>query len=209
MRWHSFYPSRVCHYIPQIKNKYLKKVKFYQKRLDFFMKSLCVYVHTSTHNEGDNMFIDVSKNNGKDYLRLAKCKRVMNGKGVKTARNTILLNIGSIDKFDDGQPEYLERLRKSFRAGTPLIPSLLPFCENELPREKYTFSFEEGNPNCIGSPKLFSNLFLERFIEELGLRNLFSSYKGFTKIKYDVYGFAKLLIMGRILSSRLYRWDCL
>ena len=146
------------------------------------------------------MFIDVSKNNGKDYLRLAKSKRVLNDKGVKVARNDILFNIGPLDKFDDGKPDYLERLRKSFRAGTPIIPSLAPFCENEFPRERYTFSFEEGNPNCFGSPKIFSNLLLERIIEELGLRNLFSSYKGFTKIQYDVYGFAKLLIIGRLLN---------
>jgi len=34
----------------------------------------------------------------------------------------------------------------------------------------------------------------------LGLRNLVSSYKGFTKIGYDVYGFVKMLIYGRILQ---------
>lgn len=36
-------------------------------------------------------------------------------------------------------------------------------------------------------------------MEELGLNTLFSSYKEFTKIQYDVYGFAKLLIFGRLL----------
>ena len=30
--------------------------------------------------------------------------------------------------------------------------------------------------------------------------NFFSTYKGFRKIEYDVYGFAKLLIIGRVLS---------
>jgi uncharacterized protein YjhX (UPF0386 family) len=33
----------------------------------------------------------------------------------------------------------------------------------------------------------------------LGLNTFFSSYKGFTKLEYDVYGFAKLLIFGRLL----------
>ena len=129
-----------------------------------------------------------------------KSKRVTNDKGVKVPRNTVVLNIGSLEKFDDGHPDYLGRLRKSFRAGTPLIPSLEPYCTNESPREKYTFTFDEGNPNCAGSPKIFSHLLLERIIEELGLRNLFSSYKGFTRIEYDVYGFAKLLIFGRLLN---------
>jgi len=146
------------------------------------------------------MFIDLSKNNGKDYLRLLKSKRVKNDKGIKVPRNTVVLNIGSLEKFDDGQPDYLGRLRRSFRAGIPLIPALEPYCTNEAPREKYTFTFEEGSPECVGAPKLYSHLFLERILEELGLRNLFSSYKGFTKIEYDVYGFAKLLIFGRLLN---------
>jgi len=146
------------------------------------------------------MFIDTSKNNGKDYIRLVESKRVQNDQGHKVARKTVILNIGPLDKFDDGQPGYLERLRKSFSAGIPLIPSLEPYCAKEKPRKKYTFTFEEGSPECVGTPKLYSHLFLERILEELGLRNLFASYKGFTKIEYDVYGFAKLLIFGRLLN---------
>jgi len=146
------------------------------------------------------MFIDVFKNNGNDYIRLAESNRVLNDKGKKIARKTVVLNIGPLEKFDDGQPDYLGRLRRSFRAGEPLIPSLEPYCTKEKPREKYTFTFEECSPECVGAPKLYSHLFLERIIEELGLRNLFSSYKGFTKIEYDVYGFARLLIIGRLLN---------
>ena len=164
------------------------------------------------------MFIDVFKNNGNDYIRLAESNRVLNDKGKKVARKTVILNIGPLEKFDDGQPGYLERLRKSFRVGEPLIPSLQPYCTNERPREKYTFTFEEGSPECVGTPKLYSHMLLERIIEELGLRNLFSSYKGFTKIKYDTRPFflsnpehidAHLLIcmialiMTRIIQNRI------
>jgi transposase len=146
------------------------------------------------------MFIDISKNNGKDYIRLAKSTRVLNNQGAKVSRKIVVLNIGPLDKFDDGQPDYLTRLRKSFRAGMPLIASLEPYCSKNKPHEKYTFTFLEGNPDCFGSPKLFSHLLLERILEELGLRNLFASYKGFSKLTYDVYGFAKLLIFGRLLN---------
>ena len=51
------------------------------------------------------MFIDISKNNGKDYLRLTKSNRVKNNKGIKVARNTVIYNIGPLDKFDDGKPK--------------------------------------------------------------------------------------------------------
>jgi transposase len=146
------------------------------------------------------MYVECFKNNGKDYLRLVKSQRVVNNKGIKTATKSIVFNIGPLSRFDDGRPDYIDRLKKSFKAGIPLIQSLEPYCTNEKPREKYTFTFEEGSPDCVGAPKLYSHLLLERIIEELGLRNLFSSYKGFTKIEYDVYGFAKLLIFGRILN---------
>jgi transposase len=146
------------------------------------------------------MFVDLCRNNGKKYLRLVNSVRVINKEGYKVPQKQVVFNIGPLDKFDDGQPDYLERLRKSFRAGEPLIHTLQPYCTKERPREKYTFTFEEGSPECAGSPKLFSHMFIERILEELGLRNLFASYKGFTKIEYDVYGFAKLLILGRLLN---------
>jgi len=124
----------------------------------------------------------------------------MNEKGQKVARKMVILNVGSLEKYDDGEENYLERLRKSFRAGLPLIEALRPYCEKEQPRERYKMEFEEGNPNCAGITKIYSYALIERIIEELGLRNFFSTYKGFSKIKYDVYGFGKLLIIGRVLN---------
>ena len=146
------------------------------------------------------MFLEIFKNNGRDYLRVGSSSRVKNKLGVKVAKKTIVLNVGVLSKFDDGLPNYFERLRQSFKAGNPLIPELLPYCTKEAPRKKYKFVFDEGNPDCIGDTKLYCHKFLERIVEELGLREFFSAYKGFTKIEYDLYGFAKLLIFGRLLN---------
>ena len=148
---------------------------------------------------GFSVFIEMIKNNGKEYLRLVHAVRKPNKNGDMVSAKNALLNIGPLDRFDDGQPDYLPRLRKSFKAGAPLIPSLLPFCPSEKPMETYSFSIKEGSPDCFGHPRLFSHLLLERILEELGLNTFFSSYKGFTKLEYDVYGFAKLLIFGRLL----------
>jgi len=146
------------------------------------------------------MFIEKIKNNGKDYLRLVHAVRKPNKNGDMVSTKKVILNIGPLDRFDDGEPDYVNRLKKSFKAGTPLIPALLPYCSDERPAEIYREIFREGSPDCFGHPRLFSNILLERLLEELGLRNLFSSYKAFTKIQYDVYGFAKLLIFGRLLN---------
>ena len=146
------------------------------------------------------MFIDLFKNNGTDYLRLAKSYRAKNEKGLKTARKTVVLNIGPLAKFDDGQPDYMARLRKSFHTGKPLIAVLEPYCARKAPRETYTFNFEEGDTACFGTPKIFSHVLVERILEELGLMAFFASYKNFTKIQYNVYSFVKLMVFGRLLN---------
>ena len=146
------------------------------------------------------MFIEKVKNNGTDYLRLVEGVRIANKDGYKTTHKKVILNIGPLKRFDDGQPDYVERLKKSFKAGNPLIPALLPYCDAQQPAEQYRFVINEGSPDCFGHPKLFCHVLLERILEELGLNALFSSYKGFTRLQYDVYGFAKLLIFGRLLN---------
>ena len=146
------------------------------------------------------MFVEVVQNNGKKYLRLVQSVRVTNKDGYKVSQKKVVCNIGPLDRFDDGQPDYVDRLKQSFKAGSPLIPALEPYCPQEKPAQDYHFSIKEGSPDCFGHPRLFSHVLLERILEELGLHFLFSTYKGFTKIQYDVYGFAKLLIFGRLLS---------
>ena len=151
-------------------------------------------------SKGGCMFIEVVQNNGNKYLRLVQSVRVTNKDGYKVSQKKVIKNIGPLSRFDDGEPDYVERLKKSFNDGNPLIPELLHYCSEEKYVEKYKFTINEGSPDCFGHPKLFSHVLLERIIEELGLNNFFSSYKGFTKIKYDVYAFAKLLIFGRLLN---------
>ena len=146
------------------------------------------------------MFIEVVQNNGNKYLRLVQSIRVINKDGFKVSQKKVVKNIGPLDRYDDGEPDYVNRLKKSFKAGAPLIPELREYCEGEQPQEKYHFTIQEGSPECFGHPKHYSQVLLERIIEEIGLRNFFASYKGFTKLEYDVYGFAKLLIFGRFLN---------
>jgi transposase len=146
------------------------------------------------------MFIEVNRVNGKPYLRLVNSIRVKNAQGYSVPKKQLVRSIGYLDKFDDGKPEYISRLRKSFKAGKPLIETLLPYCDKKAGLAQYRFSFTEGEPACIGNPKLFSHMLIERIMEELGLMAFFSSYKNFTKIEYNVYSFVKLMIFGRILN---------
>ncbi len=99
------------------------------------------------------MFIEVFKNNGIEYLRLAESRRKTNQHGVKVSSKKIILNIGPLHKFDDGEPEYLERLKESFKNGNPLISELKEYTE-PLPQSKtYIAEFKEGDSSCIGDLK--------------------------------------------------------
>lgn len=146
------------------------------------------------------MYIEKCTNNGTSYLRLVESYRAPNSKGVKVAKKKLILNIGPLSKFDDGKPDYINRLKESFKSGCPLIPSLLPYCEKKQPLEKYKLEYSEGDPYLIGSPKLYSHSLLERIIEELGLVELFRGYKSIYNIEFDLLGFVRLLIYGRILN---------
>lgn len=145
------------------------------------------------------MFIEKFLNNGIPYLRLVDSHRFTNDKGIRSVRKKSILNIGPLKKFDDGQDDYLDRLKASFKRGNPIIPILQPFCSSQPIREKYNLQLSEGDPFCIGHPKLYSHCLIERILEELGLITFFNRYKQFTKYEFDLTGFFRLLIYGRIL----------
>lgn len=55
----------------------------------------------------------------------------VNGKMVQRARLT--LNIGPLSRFDDHKPNYVRRLRESFKRGEPLVDLLKPCRADALP----------------------------------------------------------------------------
>jgi hypothetical protein len=56
----------------------------------------------------------------------------------------------------------------------------------------------EGDPDCIGTVKLFSHSLIKRILEEIGLIGLFNRYKTLTNYQFDLIGFFRLLVYGRI-----------
>ena len=145
------------------------------------------------------MHIEKYKSSGKYYLRLVQNKYIIDDNGNSIGRKQLIYSIGAYDKFDDGQPDYLERLRQSFRDGTPLIPALLPYVGAPAP-QKYTVTFEEGDEACFGSPKLFAPCILDPVFSALGLDEFFASIKHSSKIQYDLQGIVRLLTFSRILD---------
>ena len=145
------------------------------------------------------MFVEVTKNNGIPYLRLVKGIRRPNAKGIMTVTKKTILNIGPLSRYDDGQPDYIKRLKESYRNGNPLIPELLSYIE-EPPAKKYTIEFNAGGKYCFACPKRFAPSILDPAFSALGLDQLFASIKHSSRIQYDLQGIVRLLIYGRLLE---------
>ena len=146
------------------------------------------------------MFVECYKNHGVETLRFVEGKSGISRNGKRTVTKRVILTLGPLHRYDDGQPDYVKRLKQSFVDGNPLIDSLLPYCSPENVRKQYKFTFTAGDPHCFGETKLYAQCLIDRILEELGLNAAINSYKGFSKIKYDILGLFRLMVYGRILN---------
>lgn len=145
------------------------------------------------------MALEVITNNGYKYIRIVENKYVVVN-GSPSCRKKVLFNVGPVSKFDDGKPDYIKRLKDSFKNGNPLIPSLYPYVDKKPVKEVYDISFKEGDPDCIGHNKIFANALIERIMEEIGITSFVGKYKAQTNYEFDLMGFVRLLMYGRILN---------
>ena len=136
---------------------------------------------------------------GRSYLRLVRSKRRLTRNGKPISGKELVLGLGPLAKHDDGLPDYLERLRASFRAGKPLIKELEAYV-GEAPKERFTVAFNAGDPKCLGKPKRMAATILDPVFNALGLDELFASVKFSSKIGYDLTGIVRLLTYGRLLD---------
>jgi hypothetical protein len=145
------------------------------------------------------MFIECFKNNGTDYLR------VMEGYSVKVCgatkcRRRVVRNIGPLSRFDDGQPEFLDRLRQSFKEGNPIIRELADLLVSDRPADYITIRYDRhSDTDCMSTPKNMGYFLLDGLYDALGINDVLAKHKSMTKLEYDLNGLAKLLIFGRIL----------
>ena len=146
------------------------------------------------------MFVECYKNHGVETLRLVEGKSGISKNGKRTVTQRVILTLGPLHRYDDGQPDYVKRLKQSFVDGNPLIDSLLPYCSPENVKKQYKFTFAAGDPHCFGETKLYAQCLIDRILEELGLNAAINSYKGFSKIEYDILGLFRLMVYGRILN---------
>ena len=149
------------------------------------------------------MFIECYKNNGTDYLRLVRSVRrpKKSDPSVCSSYKVTELNIGPLSRFDDGKPDYVRRLKQSFRDGNPLIPALRPYVnETAVPKHEGLPADTSLFKTSFAHPRYASTILLDRIFQELGLSELFNTIKFSSRIEYPLTDYVRLLVFDRILN---------
>ena len=145
------------------------------------------------------MFIECVKNNGTDYLRVIEgFNYYVDGK--RKHKRRVVKNIGPLSRFDDGEPDYLQRLRESFRAGVPLIGALSVLLTDKPPVKRILIEFDPEDERSYASPKNCGYFVLDSLYDALGIYDVLSLHKSRAGLGFDLNGCAKLLGFGRVLA---------
>lgn len=144
------------------------------------------------------MHIEKFKLNGIVYLRLAESYSTMVN-GVSKQKKRSLYHIGPLHRYDDGDPNYLERLRQSFRQGNPLIAELEPYVQ--MNRNIVSIEFDRSSEEqTTADIKNIGYFLVDALFDALGISSVLTLHKSRKKIPYDLVGLTKLLVIGRTLS---------
>jgi transposase len=147
---------------------------------------------------GMTMQIVCTNNNGIKYLQVQESHYEMS-EGKARQKRRVVKNLGPLSRFDDGQPDFLGRLRASFREGHPILPELADLAGQALP-PKIRLELDPCDPSdCVCDPKNIGYFLLEGLYGALGIDDVLTAYKSRSRIGYDLNGIAKLLVFGRIL----------
>jgi transposase len=143
------------------------------------------------------MQIVCSNNNGTKYLQVQE-SYYDSSSGAGRQRKRVVRNLGPLKRFDDGKPDFLYRLRSSFRNGNPIIPELSDLVSPSARKIRLEIDPSELT-DCVCNPKNIGYFLLDALYDNLGVYDVLNRYKSDSKLEYDLNGIARLLVFGRLL----------
>ena len=144
------------------------------------------------------MFIECVKNNGTDYLRVIEGFNY-NENGKRKHKRRVLKNIGPLSRYDDGEADYLRRLRESFKNGNPIIEELGELIKDKPQMRKINIEFDVEDEKSYSRPKNCGYFLLDSIYNEIEIYDVLNKYKSQNELQYDLNGLTKLLVFGRTL----------
>ena len=140
------------------------------------------------------MFLEKRKVGNNIYLMLVK-NNVYFKNGVKKAKKDLVASFGNIANYDNGDPNFFEKLRDNFKKGIALIPELEKYIQ---PNETFNeISLEDLNQY---SEKNVGYLILNNLFNLLGISQVITLEKSRKNINYDILGLLRLLVFTRFLN---------
>ena len=148
------------------------------------------------------MYLDCFKCYGKPYLRVVENYTTYEN-GIKKQKRKTIKNLGYLEKYDDGQPDFINRMKQKLKNGELLIDGINP---NEFRARAKLFNnafYDESISDYrFLNPKNIGYFFLENIYNQLGLGDIMRRIKSDSKIEYDLNGLLKLFVFGRILNPQ-------
>ena len=148
------------------------------------------------------MYLDCFKCYGKPYLRVVENYTTYEN-GIKKQKRKTIKNLGYLEKYDDGQPDFINRMKQKLKNGELLIDGINP---NEFRARAKLFNnafYDESISDYrFLNPKNIGYFFLENIYNQLGLGDMMRRIKSDSKIEYDLNGLLKLFVFGRILNPQ-------
>lgn len=150
------------------------------------------------------MYLDCFKCYGKPYLRIVENYTTIEDGKKKNKRKTIK-NLGYLEMYDDGKPDFLKRMKQKLKDGTLKIDGIDP---NEFRARAILYNnslYSISNKYAYLNPKNVGYFLLENIYNKLGIYDFMRAVKSKTKIEYDLNGLVKLLVFERILNPQSKR----
>jgi len=133
------------------------------------------------------------------YLRVCEGYRETKD-GITKVKKRIVKNIGPLSRFDDGKPDYVQRLKDSFKAGAPIIEGLAELAAANPTRDVVRVTFDRNDAGqCTLAPKNMGYFLLDALYDSLGIYDVLNAHKSRRGLDFDLNGTAKLLAFGRAL----------
>ena len=146
------------------------------------------------------MYIACTRNHGIPYLQVHEAYSVIEN-GLNKRKSRVVKNIGPLSRYDDGKPNYLERLRNSLREGNPFIPELAELVSVPQENRLLTIQFNKDDASdIVCEPKNIGYLLLDSLYDSLGIYDVLNLHKSRSKLEYDLNGLTKMLVFGRVLD---------
>lgn len=146
------------------------------------------------------MYLDCFKCYGKPYLRIVENYTSVEN-GVKKNKRKTIKNLGYLEKYDDGKPDFIKRMKEQLKSGKLKIEGIDPneFRARAKLYSNIYYNLSQDDYKYL-NPKNIGYFFLENIYNKLGIYDLLREIKSKSKIEYDLNGLTKMLVFGRILN---------